>query len=673
MKYVKLIMALIVCSLMDHFSFAAETQHSYKSNTFCESGARKRIEHLNDQTKKNIEDIKNLKRDINELEAKKNIITGVQKLKDEYIDALNEVINEKQIAKTEAEVKKKSIDQFKSLLNKTLVLDAVSLMVKGNVHALVNSETQSKIQTTPDHDYIHDICSTTNLQTTSFVTTFCQDYGDQSYVQKVAGFKLQKDSIRETINHYLEALSNIPPNSSTNVDVSKILNSIPEGMRPAEILDMLKRQSPAMEQDLTSAGSHVDIVSCIEGNDNKCGEMLSQANRNNLKEQIKLKMGLTTNADVLNAQLHKRNTDDLDKILDNFDNPLREREKGNHKSLNDQLDKIKSYGNKLIEDNAELFKAKYNDSINIKNGFAVIGFTDNEYSGFIESCSIDPSLKGEVLKEKVKVCKTSIDLLSEKANQGQRNMEEEIKDKKNKLTKLLDESGKLNKIEKIKQYVQQRYIRGCSEAKKITLAQSNLFDIPCSQVSASTDSDSRDEIKSLWNSLTNTIGNLQHGNKISDKKGELGLFSKDELRVYMNYCQNVSQDDAAIKESCQEVNQFYADIANQREAKEWEEYNNKYWVEYDSQKGYIAYEKKSNLRILGEGLSQSMGGIYPIWFGNFQMENQIQMLTSQAMYQKQMMYMNSFNSPWMQQSYFQGSYFPTMPTTPATQGFNFGP
>ncbi|RPJ79292.1 MAG: hypothetical protein EHM20_01815 [Alphaproteobacteria bacterium] len=683
MKYLKLIMALAVCSLMDHFAIAADgpspqTAHSFDRDKFCDEGAKNRIGKLNSITKNNVDDIEALKRDINELEAKKNIISGVQKLKGEYLDALNEVINENDIAKTTKSVKKKSIDQFKTLLNKTLILDAISLMVKGNFQNLITTAENSQNQTLANHDYVLDLCTPSNRLNNSAAESFCSNYGEQSYVQKFTGTKLQADSIRETINHYMDALSKIPADKSIEVDVSKILATIPKEIRPSEILEILKRQSPTMTQALVGAKSHEDIVSCIEGSDETCDKILKNENRDNLKNQIKQEIGDATNAisakmALLNKNIDLENTKDLESIFHSFDNPLEAREKGNHESLKKQLEKVQNYSESLIKDNQPLFNNKYTSSITSKNGFKLIGLEDGEYEDFINKCTIPKETKSNDLKDKVIDCKAIIEKLSEKANNAQKEMENDIKVQKDKLTKLLDESGKLNKIEKIKQYVQQRYIRSCPQAKTATLAQSNLYDIPCSQISASTDSDSGDEIKSLWKKITNVIGNLQNGNRTSDKKGELGTFSKDELKVYMNYCQNVSQDDSIIKESCREINQYYAEIANQKETKEWEEYNKKYWVEYDSKKGYIAYEKKSNLRILGEGLSQSMGGIYPIWFGNFQMENQIQMLTNQAMYQKQMMYMNSFDSPWMQQPYFQGSYFPPMSSTPATQGFNFGP
>ena len=45
-----------------------------------------------------------------------------------------------------------------------------------------------------------------------------------------------------------------------------------------------------------------------------------------------------------------------------------------------------------------------------------------------------------------------------------------------------------------------------------------------------------------------------------------------------------------------------------------------------------------------------------MWMGDMQLQAQIDMLGSQALYQKQLNYMYDFNSPWMT-SYFQADYY----------------
>jgi len=58
-----------------------------------------------------------------------------------------------------------------------------------------------------------------------------------------------------------------------------------------------------------------------------------------------------------------------------------------------------------------------------------------------------------------------------------------------------------------------------------------------------------------------------------------------------------------------------------------------------------------------------------MWIKDMQLSSQIDMMTQQALFQKQMMYMQNPNSPWM--TNYQ--YFPNaFTTTNSSGGFNFG-
>jgi hypothetical protein len=107
-------------------------------------------------------------------------------------------------------------------------------------------------------------------------------------------------------------------------------------------------------------------------------------------------------------------------------------------------------------------------------------------------------------------------------------------------------------------------------------------------------------------------------------------------------------------------------------------------VEYDrnSPTGYSAIKKKSNLRVFGEGVLPILPNALPIWFGNYQMKNNINYLEDQAIMQKQYLYnVDIYNqSPWMYNyNYFSyGNPFATnttlgtTSTTTNSTGFNFG-
>ena len=147
--------------------------------------------------------------------------------------------------------------------------------------------------------------------------------------------------------------------------------------------------------------------------------------------------------------------------------------------------------------------------------------------------------------------------------------------------------------------------------------------------------------------------------------------------TYQNTC------GATCKNACSDINNAINELRTTKTNKEWSDFNNKYWVTYNpkAKNGYDVYEKKSNLRIFGEGLSQSVKNIFPIWSTNLQLNGQIDLLTNQAMYSKQLNYMYSPTSPWATSNYFQGNYFgnmgafnmsnPFLNNTINTNGFNF--
>lgn len=176
---------------------------------------------------------------------------------------------------------------------------------------------------------------------------------------------------------------------------------------------------------------------------------------------------------------------------------------------------------------------------------------------------------------------------------------------------------------------------------------------------------------------------MQSENNISKTKGDNGIFSKDEIIAYSNYC-NENMPDATMEEICKDIKEEQKRLSRIKDLKQLKEFNNKYIVEVNPDTGRSSYyEKKSGMSIFGEGLKQSFssnaGRIFPMWLGNYQMSGQLDIMTDQAIYNKQMNYMYDPNSPWMNYNpYFKGNYYGTAEftgftntTMPVTNGFNF--
>lgn len=685
MKYLKIILALLVCSLIDHLSFAAETTpHGYDPDNFCSTGAKKRVEFLNNLTKSDADKIEALKNNINELKAKKKIIDDLKSIRTDYINSFESISSAKDIAATIKNEKAKTIDKFKQLLKTNLALNAISLIAKDNGLGMSVPQT------------IDSLCDPLIHKDNSSLQ-ICQRYGNKSTSKMT-------EMINQTLANFAEAMSQIPDKSSVAVDVNKILNSIPKELDPDAVLEVLSSKSNTLLTMTENADSRAQLTKCITNgiifsNDSDCEKLIADPNKRkflgdllgkeviNVQESFVQRMStqatqLTQDDDKfaqkmvsVKEQILSQNSKDLSGLLHSFDNPLENRDESNKALLNEKTDQVIAYSEKL-------FKQKNPDSnATIKNGFSSIGLPDSEYESLTTVCKIPADVKGDDLKMRMDVCHNKVDVLMKQADTTAKDLDDQSARLTKELDQLLNHNPALQMKEGVKRFVINRYLRECPQAagNKDELT-SNINKI-CNNLS-NVNSNPSDKVDALASNMARTLGLIQRGNVTSGttRQDLSGTFSKDELKEYSSYCENMSQAPTGeIAKICQEINQSYSAALKTKNTKDWEQFNKDYWVEYNpkAKNGeYDVYYKKSNLRIFGEGLSQSVNRIYPMWFGNFQLSNQIDFMTNQALYQKQLNYMYTPNSPWMNLPYFQGSYFPTSNfnnSNPflSTNGFNF--
>ena len=675
MKYVKFFFALLVCSLLDHLSLAGDkipgitsgvSENGYDREKFCEEGAKKRIDRLNEMTKSDLDKIEELKKNINELEAKKKIISDMKNIRADYLNSIESIATEKDIAFAVTSSKKKTIDKFKQLLKTNLAMNAISLLMKENKIDSNNAPT------------IEILCKETEENKLNLSLNICRRYGTTNVIMKKY-WSTEIKSINDTLLNFSKAMTQITDvnKKSVIVDVKEILNSVPTALDPDAVLETLTKKSETFLSLLENSSSREELAKCLNNADNSCIHLLSDPNKKDFlkdllgKESSDVRDDLADKLSIVKNQITKDNGENLTSLLTFYNDPLKEVEESNRDILNNKLDEVEAYSKKLFK--------KLNpsaDSSVTPNGFAPLGFTNIEYEAFVKECRISKEKTGDEFKKQVKICDNIVQSLADKADTVKNNLTAQTDALKEQLDKVLNHNPELERKEKLKQFVIQRYIRGCPNAGINELV-SNLAYLKCDF--ATDAGNPADKVASLSQDFSRILGRLQSGNAVSNTKGELGLFSKDELKVYSSYCQNMSaSQDSDTNEVCQKVRQYNSEIQNQREAKDWEEFNNKYWVEYNprSKAGYDVYEKKSNSRIFAEGLSQSVSKIFPVWLGNMQLSNQIDIMTNQALYQKQLNYMYSASSPWSNFPYFQGSYFPNSSfnlSNPflSNNGFNF--
>jgi hypothetical protein len=604
---------------------------------FCKNGedssdAQAIIEKINDKIKTKINNAKDITTQIDNLNAQKNILNGLNTLKDQYLDSLKNISTEERA----------SIDEFKVLLKSSVTLSAVSMLVA------------SKDKKTDITD-IKSLCSDGANKNVSLCQAVNSGwwrnnswYGNDP--------KLLQNSLNLTLNNFKDSYDHVKEEDKAklNSDLDSFFTSLngKENVSPNTTIEILNK-SPNLISALAN-GDRDSIEKCLKDDIQSCTNLMTKSsNRNTFVENI-------------NSELKSLNqnftTDKYKQFFENYDK--RENSGTKFQSL------VKNISKKATD---------------------IFGSSQKQQS------VLDPELQKNVKKYcdedsesyNIDECLKNNQALVDNIKSNTDKNEAELKKLNEQLAAVLNKDGSLEALEKMKKYIGDKYFRSCPNAD----SSPSIADEAVKGVCSALYTNAPETSMNLSGKISDIVGKLSSDNKVSTKRGELGAFSKQELNTYANYCQNSSlTSDKLLQGVCGDIYKELNRIAKQKEAKDWDQFYDKYWVEYNprSKNGYDVYEKKSNLRIVGEGVSQSIGKIYPIWMNNQQLNYQIDFMTNQALYQKQLNYMYSYGSPWMNYSYFQGAYFnsnfntsnpflwttgttgtTTSTTVPKTGGFSF--
>ncbi|MDO9183001.1 MAG: hypothetical protein Q7U04_11365, partial [Bacteriovorax sp.] len=426
----------------------AKTAHSYDREKFCETGAKKQIEELNQLTADDVDKIKDLKKKINENEARKKIITDMQILRDDYLSALDAITSEAAKTRETSRVQSNSIDQFKKLLNKTLTLNAITLMLQENKDNKKGPMT------------IKELCATKNAE-----LLFCKRYGEVGNI-KGAFNGGESANINKTLSNFSEAMEHISDKDKTAQDVKKIIDSIPENLKAEGTLELLSSKSPLFLKLISNAQTRDEVTKCLEKSDTLCEKLLTKSdiikniNEEVQKEIVKVGDNFSKNQGVLKEQIDINISKDLERLTHSFNYPLEVKEQKDVVFFNDKLSKLKA-------------------------GFVTAGAEASGMKEITESCDLKEKAEDQKnLKSKMANCRLKINALFEKSNLSKDQLDKNTEALKIEMAKLIDNNTRLFKIEKIKQFVIQRYIRGCSEAKtKEATLISNVQQLKCENLS----------------------------------------------------------------------------------------------------------------------------------------------------------------------------------------------
>lgn len=625
MKSIKLIFVLPILLLATKLNADEQTQHAY--NKFCNGEAEARFKELDKLTEGKIAEIETLKKEINNLSAKKKILKDLTSIRDNYLRSIDSIISGK--SEKTSEIKTERIGAFRNLLRNALTLNAISLLTKGR-------------ELKKDALNLEAICGkNSGNEELAICTTWWLSKRWNS---------IDTDKVEATLTNFAIAMDHVTDKKALYAQIDQIYNSIPKEISPGVILDVMLEKAPVLTETALKSLTRKDVENCLK--DNKGCEKLienpdKRASINTLlgQEDFSAEESLKDKYMATKNNIYVKNKEDLSAILNTYDY-------AGVDLINQKTKEISDYKDRLKKDSP--------------NGFSEAGINDEDFNSFKEACTINENLGRTELTNKKKQCIESVGVLTAKIDSETKSMDQKEKELRKKLDVLKGDT-KLEKTEKIKQYIAQKYARSCPQAKDGDLI-SNVMKIKCNDLDLS--NSAADNLEDLSISFANIIGSMQANNSISRNWGELGVFSKQEINIYSNYCQNTSPEEAFAK-TCQEIFKEQNRLAPLKDSKDWEEFNKKYYVEYNprSKNGYSAYEKKSNVKILGEGFLLNVNNMYSTWVSDFQMGLQIESMTNQAIYTKQINYMNDPTSPWMLMNpYFQGNYLNTIPTT---NGFNF--
>lgn len=606
MTYLKVL--CFVLSLLT-FKLWAEDSTPHSFNKFC-SDAKADLENLNKLSEKKLVKINELSSSIEKIDAQIKLYEGINAAVANYKNAFDASASE-QFSK-QGDFNKLKIVQFQNLLAASVNLKAIELLTKPETNPDTNTR-RSKVST------LEELCSLESNSNEPICKSDAKELGREldSLNKNIANFnslQLKADDPK-IAKHAQDLYDAIPKSINPDASIALLLGS--------------PKLKSILNEDTTSSMS-----ACLD--------------KTNTNQQVECNKLMTSN-----------------------------------QGLSDEL---KGVFQKLSEKNKHAWESNNLNSKVIETSNKIIGQFDNQQ---IDGDLIKKSL--EELKSKCKQvpesnealerCVQLNNTLDREAYQKSESLKADKKQKTDLLNEVTKGAPTFDFLEKMKSYVSIKFKRTCSSAPD-ELPLSNLCNSSNPSNGAITLNTLTDQVKSILSRVSTATPRASDASR-----GEFGVFSKKELAEFITCCNNNSTSSCNTENTkqanpntceriCSEATSEYNKIKSFKDADEWDEYQRKYWVDKtpnpENGKDYTAVEKKSNWRILGEGLVQSRAlnqGI-GIWIADMQLQSQIDMMTQQALFQKQLMYMNNPNSPWM----INYPYFPSMgPSIPnAAGGFNFG-
>jgi len=587
---------------------------------FCGTNAEDAIKELDKLNLEKLEEIKNAKAEINNLNSKKILIGGFLKMKGEFEDSYRAIVNQKEASDKNLS---NNLDNFKKLLNTSMTLSMVNLL----------AQSENPV---PKVKNIEELCKDSKNTNSNF----CINVND-----KLLGpLSPENIMLNKTLENINEALKNNSGSEKIKKDLEAIYNTIPSSIAPDKIVADLKTLSPNLLALIEKTEDKETIMECLSINSKKFSCL-------KLMEDPKKREGITS---IVMAEMNNTHKEFTKNKLGTFFATL------------DNSNPKKSSNNAIAQhnlkvDSAVSFLEMQKDSDSKKDAL----------KDFSAACKRDDN-KSFVKSDCEEKTQKILAIFKQEAITADKEMQDAIL----RLNSALNIGGTLDKYAKLREYVVQKYARNCANpVKQNEFISSGVCPYILQNGIADNLQGNSGQIGQLNAKLANIVGKLVAPTQISSQTGEMEAFTEQEIQSYQGVCKKLltSRDDITTS-ICRDISKELKIITPKNEFTA--EFKKKYYVQHDpsSPNGYSVIEKKSNAEILGVGLLQGVANFMPMWFQNQQYNYQLGMMTDQAMYMKQYNYIYDPNSQWMMNNgYFQGNYYggAGMNNSSQANGYNF--
>lgn len=671
---------------------AKYSDHAYNPNGFCsvDGGAEKWMTKLQKINAEKFEKIEMYKKEIADLVESDKLVSSTREIKNRYMNSINEISNDQNDVIN-------NVGFAKSLKNDGMSLNAVSSKsskIKNNIVGSISSFFQQRNNLLPE-----ELAQSTQNRVDQIVESIPQEFSPE-----------QMDTI---LNSKSPAINKLLENNVTKEDLTACLgeNTNAEifcnkiGINPSDRVNAKK----ILEVEFESLSKQFQSNPIFTPSAFIPGLGVLTPEVREMRTKI-LNKKFTTVQDIKAAmnqnvkRLSQFSFAESSATVSDDPDTTSPAEKSNYDKAKEQIaiTEKKLTGTEIFfyeppADMEQRLKV-YASDINTKEGaMAAVQIQESAYeyavsnaAYFDKECNFERKTATSVTSDQINICFDRAKGIIPKIDNLKDSHIDKISALNSRVQRLVSDPNFAD-VETLKKYVAEKYLCSCNKKDKKTLSidkekESLIFN----GESCSTEFLTLSKIDGL-NDVSSVIANTLYAHEINlPMDDESCAMNPDKLMPFTNTCKSNNFIKDNFTDICTSITSEYVaktqneEIINNKN-KKWEKFNNEHYVEYNSKSpnGYSAVKKKSNWRVIGDGVLPIIPNALPMWLGNFQMKSNINLLTSQGIMQKQYLHnVGVYNqSPWLYNyNYFgYGNPFSAGSTTlPGTtglggsSGFNFG-